>query len=373
LPLDAVRDAIRTLALDGVEVTAERVKRSGIDATKFHVRVHGGHPDPPHARHSHDHVHRPYADIKRLLEQSALPARVKEHALAIFQRLAEAEGRVHGVLPESVEFHEVGALDAIVDVVGTALGVVHLGIDAVHAGTLPLGQGHTHSAHGPLPVPPPAVVELLRGRPVRLEDGTVELVTPTGAAIVAALARMEPVPELRVDAIGYGAGDRTLADRPNLLRIVVGEPVVAAGADEIVIIEANVDDMNPQLFEHVIDRLLAAGACDAFLVPVIMKKTRPATVLSVLAAPADRDRLAGIVFAETSTIGVRYGTWRRIVLAREERTVETPWGAVRVKVARAPDGTPNVAPEFEDCRRLATERGVPLKLIYQAALAAALG
>ena len=373
LPLDAVRDAIRTLALDGVEVTVERVKRSGIDATKFHVRVHGEHPDPPHARPAHDHAHRPYADIKRLLEQSALPARVKEHALAIFRRLAEAEGRVHGVAPDTVEFHEVGALDAIVDVVGTALGVVHLGIDAVYAGTLPLGQGYTRSAHGPLPVPPPAVVEILRGRPVRLEDGTVELVTPTGAAIVATLARTEPLPELRIDAIGYGAGDRTLADRPNLLRIVVGQPAVAAGADEIVILEANVDDMNPQLFEHVIERLLAAGARDAFLVPVLMKKTRPATVLRVLATPADRDRLAGIVFAETSTIGVRYASWRRIVLAREEKTVETPWGAVRVKVARAPDGTPNVAPEFEDCRRLATERGVPLKLIYQAALAAALG
>ncbi len=372
LPLDAVRDAIRTLALDGVEVAAERVQRSGIDATKFHVRVHGEHPDPPHARPAHDHVHRPYADIRALLERSTLPARVKEHALAIFRRLAEAEGRVHGVAPEGVEFHEVGALDAIVDVVGTALGLAHLGIEAVHVGTLPLGQGHTRSAHGPLPVPPPAVVELLRGRPVRLEDGTVELVTPTGAAIVAALARTEPVPELRVDAVGYGAGDRTLSDRPNLLRIVVGEPAVAVGADEIVVLEANVDDMNPQLFEHVIERLLAAGARDAFLVPVVMKKTRPATVLRVLAAPADRDRLAGIVFAETSTIGVRYATWRRIVLAREEKSVETQWGTVRVKVARAPDGTPNVAPEFEDCRRLATERGVPLKLIYQAALAAAL-
>jgi uncharacterized protein (TIGR00299 family) protein len=239
-------------------------------------------------------------------------------------------------------------------------------------GTLPLGQGRTRSAHGPLPVPPPAVVELLRGRPVRLEDGSAELVTPTGAAIVAALARTEPVPELRVDAIGYGAGDRSLPDRPNLLRIVVGEPAAGAGADEVVVLEANVDDMNPQLFEHVIERLLAAGARDAFVVPIMMKKTRPATLLRVLASPADRERLAGIVFAETTTIGVRYQTWRRIVLAREEKHVETPWGSVRVKVARAPDGTPNVAPEFEDCRRLATERNVPLKSIYQAALAAAL-
>jgi uncharacterized protein (TIGR00299 family) protein len=221
-------------------------------------------------------------------------------------------------------------------------------------------------------VPPPAVVDLLRGRPVRFEDGPCELVTPTGAAIVAALARPEPVPELRIAAVGYGAGDRVLEDRPNLLRIVVGEPVVDAGTDDIVVLEATIDDMSPQLYEHVLERLLAAGARDAFLVPVIMKKSRPATLLRVLVAPADRERLATIVFAETTTIGLRWVAERRMVLVREETRVETPWGAVRVKVARAPDGTVNVAPEFEDCRRIAQERQVPLKAVHQAALAAAL-
>src|SRR5439155_871811 len=185
----------------------------------------------------------------------------------------------------------------------------------------------THSAHGALPVPPPAVVEVLRGLPVRLEDGAAELVTPTGAAIVAALARPEPVPELRIDAVGYGAGDRTLPDRPNLLRILVGEPAVAVGTDEVLVLEATIDDMSPQLYEHVLERLLAAGARDAFLVPVIMKRSRPATMLRVLAAPADRERLAGIVFAETSTIGLRYTSWRRMVLAREGRAGETAYGA----------------------------------------------
>jgi len=207
---------------------------------------------------------------------------------------------------------------------------------------------------------------------VRLEDGPCELVTPTGAAIVAALARPGPVPELRIAAVGYGAGDRVLDDRPNLLRIVVGEPVVETGADDVVVLEATIDDMSPQLYEHVLERLLAAGARDAFLVPVIMKKTRPATMLRVLAAPADRERLAAIVFAETTTIGLRWRAERRMVLAREEATVETPWGAVRVKIARAPDGSVNVAPEFEDCRRIARERQVPLKSVHQAALAAAL-
>jgi pyridinium-3,5-bisthiocarboxylic acid mononucleotide nickel chelatase len=372
LPLAHVRETIAALGLDGVEVAAERVVRNGIGATKFHVRVDGHHPDQPgHPRH-HEHVHRPYRDIRALLQRSSLPERVRADAFAVFARLAEAEGRVHGVPADDVEFHEVGALDAIVDVVSACLGFAHLGAEAIHVGTLPLGQGFTRSAHGRLPVPPPAVVELLRGRPVRLEDGPCELVTPTGAAIVAALARSEPVPELRIDAVGYGAGDRVLEDRPNLLRILVGEPAVAAGVDDVVVLEATIDDMSPQLYEHVLERLLAAGARDAFLVQVVMKKSRPATMLRVLAAPADRERLATIVFAETTTIGLRWVAERRMVLAREEKRVDTPWGAVRVKIARAPDGTVNVAPEFEDCRRIATEKQVPLKMVHQAAMAAAL-
>lgn len=373
LPLAAVRDAIATLKLDGVEVSAEPTLRSGIAATKFHVRVHGRHPDDhDHTDGAHHHGHRPYAGIRDLLARSALAPRVRDTALAIFARLAEAEGRVHGVATDAVEFHEVGALDAIVDVVGAALGFAHLGVDAVHVSPLPLGSGRIKTAHGMLPVPGPAVVELLRGRAVRPGDGTTEMVTPTGAAIVAALARPEPAPELRVLGVGHGAGDRTLPDRPNLLRIVLGEPAAAAGADDVVVLEATIDDMSPQLYEHVLERLLEAGARDAFLAPVVMKKSRPGTTLRVLASPADRERLAAIVFAETSTIGLRWTTWHRMVLAREEHTVETPHGPVRVKIARAPDGTVNLAPEFEDCRRFAREHAVPLKVVHRAALAAAL-
>jgi len=373
LPLDAVRDAVRILGLPGVTVTGERVFRHGIAATKFTVRVDGHVADTPGAHH-HQHGHRPYAEIRDLVGESALAAPVRQHALAIFAALAGAEGRVHGLAPDQVEFHEVGALDAIVDVVGAALGVVTLGIDAVHAAPLPLGKGLIRTAHGALPIPGPAVVELLRGRRVRHEDGDVELVTPTGAAIVAALARAEPVPEVTVQAVGYGAGERDVADRPNVLRVVLGEPVVpAATTEDVIVLEATIDDTNPQLYEHVLERLLAAGARDAFLVPVIMKKSRPGTTLCVLAAPADRERLAAIVFAETSTIGLRWTVWQRTVLPREERRVETRWGVVRVKIACAPDGSRNVAPELEDCRRLAAEHGVALKLVHQAALAAALG
>src|SRR6516162_612985 len=360
LPIERVREAIGVLGLDGVEVWAERTERSAIAATKFQVRVHGQHPGP-----------RPWIAIRDLLAGSALAPAVRERALAIFGRLAEAEAQVHGVPVERVEFHEVGALDAVVDV-SAALGFVHLGVEAVHVSPLPIGQGMIRTAHGPLPVPGPAVLALLRGWPVRAGDGESELVTPTGAAIVAALGRPDPAPPFQLSAVGYGAGDRIFTDRPNLLRILVGDPVPALATDEVVVLEATIDDSNPQIYEHVLERLLEAGARDAFLEPAMMKKSRPGTTLRVLAEPADRDRLAGIVFAETSTIGLRYATWRRLVLPREERTVTTPYGTVRVKVATAPDGTLNVAPEFEDCRARARARGVPLKVVHQAALAAAL-
>jgi uncharacterized protein (TIGR00299 family) protein len=226
------------------------------------------------------------------------------------------------------------------------------------------------AAHGPLPVPGPAVVSLLAGRAVRFEDGGAELVTPTGAALVAALTEAGPVPPLRIEAVGYGAGTRELADRPNLLRLVLGTAVVEIGRDDVIVLEATIDDMSPELYEHVIERLLAAGAKDVFLTPVVMKKSRPGVTLSVLAAPADRERLAGLVFAETSTIGLRWTPWTRLVLPRESRRVETEYGTVSVKLATAPDGTVNVAPELDDCRRVAAARGVPLKVVHQAAVAA---
>lgn len=372
LPIDRVRDAVRLLELDGVEVSTERTERSGIGATKFHVRVHGEHPDDPHAGHRHHRGHRPYRAIRDLIAASPLEPLVRQRALAIFARLAEAEGLVHGVAVEAVEFHEVGALDAIVDVVGAALGVTHLGIDALHVSPLPIGSGLVQAAHGPLPVPGPAALALLHGWPVRPGDGDRELVTPTGAAIVAGLAQPGPAPAMRLDGVGYGAGDRILADRPNLLRIMLGAPLAAETTDEVAVLEATIDDSSPQIFDHVLDRLLAAGARDAFLEPVVMKKSRPGVTLRVLCDPGDRDRLAAIVFAETSTIGLRWSSARRLVLPREERTVETAWGRVRIKVAHAPDGTVNLAPEFEDCRALALASGVPLKTVHQAALSAAL-
>ena len=356
---------LAALPLSGYRLRATRCEVNGIGACKFDVDI-----DAPHDHSGHEH--RAFRDIRAMLEESAIRAVVRDRALAIFTRLAEAESRVHGVALDDVRFHEVGAVDSIVDVVGTAIGLAELGVERFFASPLPLGSGTANSAHGVIPVPAPATVELLRGFEVRLEDGAGELVTPTGAAIVAALA--EPgrrPPPLRIEAVGYGAGTRSLSDRPNLLRLVLGSPAAALATDAMVVIETNVDDANPEIYDYAMEQLFAAGARDVWLTAIQMKKNRPATLVRVLADPADRDLLAGVLLRETSAIGVRFTAVERVALPRQQVTVETEYGPVRVKKASAPDGSVNLAPEYEDCRRLARERGVPLKHVYQAALAAA--
>ena len=248
----------------------------------------------------------------------------------------------------------------------------HFGVEAVYVSALPLGSGTVQSQHGVIPVPGPATAELLRGFPVRVGDGTGELVTPTGAAIVATLARAgAAVPPLRIDAIGYGAGTRTLADRPNLLRLLYGEVASAGGSDDLVEIATNIDDSSPEIYEHVMEELFAAGARDVWLSPAQMKKNRPGTVLHALVEPSARAAMEALVLRETSAIGLRFHSVQRLILEREVVTVGTEYGAVQVKIARGLDGTMNVAPEYDDCRRVARKAGVPLKSVYQAAIAAA--
>ncbi|MFQ5667508.1 MAG: nickel pincer cofactor biosynthesis protein LarC [Candidatus Binatia bacterium] len=360
LPLERLKDQLGRLGLSGYTVSADPCQVHGIRATKFTVRLS-----------THSHPHRPFRDIRGLLDASTLEPAVKRTALAIFTCLAEAEGHVHGFLADDVEFHEVGAIDSIVDVVGTAVGIAWLGIESTYVSALPLGSGLVRSAHGTLPVPAPATVELLRGFATRPGDGEGELVTPTGAAVVAALASTETLPALRIRAVGYGAGERTLKDRPNLLRLVLGERVAATGHDTLTMIETNIDDFNPELYEHVMDQLFRAGARDVYLTPVQMKKNRPGIVLSVLSPDSNREDLSAVILSETSAVGVRYYPVRRHILARESRTVTTSYGPIRVKVALTPDGRENLAPEYEDCKRTAQAQNVPIKLVYQAALAAA--
>jgi uncharacterized protein (TIGR00299 family) protein len=360
VPLEAIKQQLALLPLTGFSISTTARHVHGIGATKFNVDVA-----------THGHAHRAFSDIRSMLEASKLDAAARRVALAIFARLADAEGHVHGVKSEDVEFHEVGAVDSIVDIVSTAVGVTRLGIEAAYVSSLPLGSGIVQSQHGPLPVPPPATVELLRGFPGRPGDGEGEMVTPTGAAIVATLATPGPAPELRILGVGYGAGERTLKDRPNLLRLVLGEPVETPSIDNLLVVETNIDDLNPELYDHVMERLLGAGARDVYLTPVHMKKNRPGIVLSVLCREGDRERLAALILNETSAIGVRYYPVRRHILERTIKEVGTAYGPVRVKVALAPDGHENLAPEYDDCKRIATEQGVPIKQVYQAALAAA--
>ena len=360
VPLDSIKQQLALLPLSGYTISIATRHVHGIGATKFKVQVA-----------AHGHSHRPFRDIRTMLENSQLESGAQRVAIAIFARLADAEARVHGVAADDVEFHEVGAVDSIVDIVGTAVGITTLGVEATYVSPLPLGSGIVQSQHGPLPVPAPATVELLRGFPTRLGDGESELVTPTGAAIVAALATAGPVPEIRISSVGYGAGERKLTDRPNVLRLMLGERIDASGHEDLLVIETNIDDLNPELYDHVMERLLAAGARDVYLAPVHMKKNRPGIVLSVLCRESDRERLSAMMLNETSAIGVRYYPVRRRVLERSFKEVSTVYGPVRIKVALAPDGHENIAPEYDDCKRIATEKSVPIKRVYQAALAAA--
>jgi len=378
LPLESLRAELAKLPLDGYAISAEPRFVHGIACTQFHVVLEGeshghghGHGRHGHHGHHHGHGHRAHRDIRRMIEGSHLADDVKASALSIFAKLALAEGRVHGVDPDDVRFHEVGAVDSIVDIVGAAIGFAHFGVQRFCVGTIPLGRGIVVSQHGSIPVPGPATVELLAGFVTRPDDGDGELVTPTGAAILAAVAEPSAPAAFQIEAVGYGAGTKVLADRPNLLRLVLGEAVVPAAADDVVVIETNVDDASPELFEHVMERLFEAGAKDVFLTPIVMKKSRPAVQVSVLCAPHERERLASLLLAETTAIGVRYGTMRRTVLPREVREVATEFGTVAVKLATAPDGSVNIAPEYESCRRAALARGVPLKQVLQAAIAAA--
>lgn len=396
VPFEVVVKGLEPLDLHGYRLELGRRVRSGITARKFDVHIESDHTHPhehvPGAGHRHGHgsaaphEHRHYAEIRELLERRPLPPGVRSRAQRIFHALAVAEGRVHNVPPEEVAFHEVGAIDAIVDIVGASICLDHLGIDQIYAGPLPLGSGFARTAHGVIPIPAPATLELVRGFATRPYDGTIELVTPTGAAILAALATPAPPPDLVPEAIGYGAGERELADRPNLLRVVIGRRpdaprrVAVPGAatapaeivpDEMIVLETNIDDMSPELFEPAVEALFAAGARDVTLAPILMKKGRPATLLQVIAAPADRDRLVAILLRETSTIGVRGYPVSRWTLPRSAGFVETEFGPVAVKTVALPDGSERSTPEYDDCRRIARERGVPVARVHAAAQRAA--
>jgi pyridinium-3,5-bisthiocarboxylic acid mononucleotide nickel chelatase len=398
--------AVDALGLD-VKLQISRVNRSGITATKVDVIVNGERDSPrasrrgvsePHEHtrehehgheHSHDHAHghhhdsvhqnsghqhgRGLVEIRDIIGKAAISESAKKNAIDIFEKLGAAEAKIHNVPIEKIHFHEVGAVDALVDITCAAVGVEALGADEIICSPMNVGGGTVNCAHGTFPVPAPATVELLTGAPVFSSGLQAELVTPTGAAIVRTLAtRFASFPEMKIGKVGYGAGTRDFPGHANVLRVTVGEAASKLAAntsqETVSVLEANLDDLNPQVFGYVMDRLFEAGALDVFGTPVQMKKNRPGTLLSVLAKPDDTDKLTQIIFAETTTLGVRRRQENRHVLARKWQTVSTQFGDVRIKIATLNGTVSSYTPEYEDCRRIAVEHRVPLKLVMQEAV-----
>lgn len=362
VPLDWLRAQLSALSFGGFEIAERAVVYNGIRGRRVEVRATD--PSPPH-RH--------YGEIRDQIARAALAEPVRRRSLSVFRRLAEAEAAVHGCTPEEVHFHEVGAVDAIVDVVGCALGLEYLGVEAVYASPIPNGRGFVACRHGRLPIPAPATQKLLEGVPTYGVEIEAELTTPTGAAIVTALCRrFGPMPPMVIRATGYGAGSQNLAPGPNLLRLVLGEPQetqAAEGegvtADRVTVLEAAVDDMNPEWFGYLMERLFEEGALDVLWIPVQMKKNRPGTLIQVLCRPEQAGRLARRVLTESTTLGVRLQAAERLLLSREIVPVASSFGSVPMKRVVGPDGAARLVPEFEACRAIARSRGIPLREVYE--------
>ena len=403
VPIEVLQDAVRSLDL-GAELKVHRVNRSGIDSAKvdvltvegelaevahaapaiarehsdMHDHDHSHDHDHPHG-HSHDeadqHVHgRTLSKIEEIIRGSALAEPVKVTALKAFQLLGQAEAKIHNVPVETIHFHEVGAVDAIADIVGVCVGCHWLAVERWICSPLNIGGGHVHCAHGKFPVPAPATLELLRDLPVYSSGVKKELVTPTGAALLRALdVTSSGFPAMSMSATGYGAGSKDIPGQPNVLRLVIGDASPLANhspSDRVGIIETTIDDATPELLSYVADGLLAAGASDVYRTPVQMKKGRTGTQLTVLCSPAKAEALQKLIFLETTTLGLRYREEEKKSLARSWTSVETEWGAIRIKVGMLDGEVVNYAPEYEDCRAIAERNLIPLKQVMQAALSA---
>jgi uncharacterized protein (TIGR00299 family) protein len=351
-----LREHLALLRVDGFSIQFETVNRSGLSATYARVET------------AHEHKHRHLSDIRQIIEGSGVSEKAKKLSIEIFTRLAEAEARVHNEPVEHVHFHEVGALDAIVDVVGSAICFDLLGIERFVSSPLHVGSGTVQMAHGRFPVPPPAVAELLKGVPFYSTDIKGELVTPTGAAIITTVCQeFGPIPQMTPDRTGYGAGTREYENFPNVLRVMIGETAAVGAIDErLWMLETNIDDMSPQLLGHVMERAFECGALDCYFTPVQMKKNRPGVLLSVLCGRDEKEALLKLLFTETTTLGVRSYEVERRALRRSMMRVETQYGPIDVKVAHLNGSVVNEMPEFEQCRAAAKQYGVPLKAVEDA-------
>ncbi len=352
-PVKELERELNKLNLSGYQVEAKKVAKQGITSTQIEIRI------------KEDKKERKLKDILSILDKSKLEEEIKERSRAIFIRLANAEAKIHGKNPEEIHFHELGGLDTIIDVVGAVAGMKYLGIEKVYSSPLPLGKGFVKCSHGTLPVPAPATLELLKGVPVYGSNIEAELVTPTGAAIISTLAEnFGQMPPMKIENIGYGAGQRDLPI-PNLLRVSLGVLKNAYEEDAVSLIQTNIDDMNPEFYEHIADRLFDEGALDVFLTPIQMKKTRPATMLSVITDEEKMERVLELIFDETTTLGVRISKVKRRKLNRESRKVVTKYGKIEVKIGKLDGIVKNISPSYEECRKIATRLNIPLKKVYQ--------
>jgi uncharacterized protein (TIGR00299 family) protein len=355
--IDTLRSELAKLNLPGYELKAEKVRRSGIAATKVTVII--DHKDQ-HTRH--------LADILNIIDRSSLGATIKQKSKTIFNRLAEAEAKVHGTTTDHVHFHEVGAVDSIVDIVGSIIGLELLGVSQIMTSAVNVGSGTVQTSHGLLPIPAPATAELLKGIPFYESATKFELTTPTGAAIISTLgASFGPLPPMKISVIAYGAGDKDFPGMPNVLRLMIGELATSYDEDTSVVIETNIDDMNPQVYDYLIEKLMQQGAQDVYLTPVIMKKGRPAILLSVLTDKSKTDTILNTLFRETTSIGVRIQEVARKKLTREITEVETAYGTIKVKISKQGNEVLTITPEYEDCRKIAEEKQVPLREIIEEA------
>ncbi len=382
---DRLIEGLAGLPLDHFDIRSAAFSSGGLNGTQVSVHVHEPDHEHDHGRHGaaghdhgHDHGHeheRGLVEIRALIEKAGLPPRACDLAVRTFTRLAEAEGKIHGRPPEQVHFHEVGAVDSIIDIVGSCLALDLLDVGEVAVGVLPLGSGTTTCRHGVIPVPVPATVELLKSMPVTYTDEPFELVTPTGAALLSTWKTLDrPPPGSRPIAIGHGFGHRELTGRPNLLRAVLLESggEAASPAADCLVLESNIDDCNPELIGSLSEKLLDAGALDVFVSPVFMKKQRPGFLLTVLCEPEHKEMLLDLIFTESTTFGVREYPVKRTVLDRSVTQVETPFGKVSVKTGTWRERAVTRSPEHEDCARLAKKAGVAIRTVYEAALKAAL-
>lgn len=355
MPFETLVSELQKLGVPGFELEARHITRNGIDAVKLDVVI----SDQPK-------YHRHLKDIEAIIDGGSFSVNVKTTAKKIFREIAVAEAKVHGSTLEKVHFHEVGAIDSIVDIVGTAICLDHLRIERVYSSAIRTGSGGTvKTQHGVMPIPAPATIEILKGYPTVLTDIPMELTTPTGAAIIKALSSgVITLERMRIESVGYGAGTKEIPQVPNLLRVFIGELEPALDQDEVVSVETNIDDMNPEIVPYVIERLLAVGAHDAYTIPILMKKGRPGMLLSILAERRVLEPVLEVVFRETTTLGVRIQPTERRKVRRESRTVTTSFGPAKVKVVIY-DGAERLIPEHDECRRIAVERNLPLKEVYR--------